>query len=213
MQIPESDHSWLAVLVFAVVLICVSLAFYLGPKLPFGRKKLEKPSEPRQFPTEEYRFIAKEHYQKLLSQRDKSVQSHIEYGKWLIATLIVIHGGALVAISQVGDNAVEIYSKSGAFFLIGVMSAMAAGFFAWVNFQLADVILSEQADAAMIIDHKYWNPDHKLEPWMTRTLYLSAFFGIFSWLLIGIGAFSVYQTMIGQVQECYSILAIINICW
>ena len=137
---------------------------------------------------EQWQFVAKEYYQFLCERRDMSTSAHIGYGKWLLATLVAVHGGAIVAISNFGSNAGQILLVAGWYFLAGLMLAILSAFCAWLNFQFAEHAYAEMAQAGMIYDKDDWPAEtipHETK--ITATLWLAAGLGIVSWLLIAVG--------------------------
>ena len=57
-----------------------------------------------------------------------------DYGKWLLASLLAVHGGSLLAISQAGDAKTELYRACGPLLIYGLAVTLIAGGLAWINF-------------------------------------------------------------------------------
>ncbi|NML73089.1 hypothetical protein HHL25_03010 [Rhizobium sp. S-51] len=58
------------------------------------------------------------------------------YGKWLLASLLTVHAGSLLAISQAGDAAKRLYQACGPLLIYGVAITLIAGGLAWINFSV-----------------------------------------------------------------------------
>lgn len=58
------------------------------------------------------------------------------YGKWLLASLLTVHAGSLLAISQAGDAAPRLYQACGPLLIYGVAVTLIAGGLAWINFSV-----------------------------------------------------------------------------
>lgn len=59
-----------------------------------------------------------------------------DYGKWMLASLLAIHGGSLLAISQAGEIREKLYAASGPCLIYGLVLALTSGGVAWVNFTI-----------------------------------------------------------------------------
>jgi hypothetical protein len=57
-----------------------------------------------------------------------------DYGKWLLASLLAVHGGSLLAISQAGDAKVKLYQACGPLLIYGLAVTLVAGGLTWINF-------------------------------------------------------------------------------
>lgn len=66
-----------------------------------------------------------------------AAQRQFEYGKWVLASLLAVHAGSLVAISQAGEKAGALYVASGPTLIVGIAITLTAGGMAWLNFSLA----------------------------------------------------------------------------
>jgi uncharacterized membrane protein YjgN (DUF898 family) len=60
-----------------------------------------------------------------------------DYGKWVVASLVAIHGGSLLAIGQFGDSREKLVAQCGALLFWGLAAAVIAGAVAWLNFTLS----------------------------------------------------------------------------
>jgi len=66
-----------------------------------------------------------------------TLSRQFEYGKWVLASLLAVHAGSLIAIAQAGDKRVALFQSCGSLLIYGPSCALVAGGFAWVNFTIA----------------------------------------------------------------------------
>ncbi|MQW88563.1 hypothetical protein [Sinorhizobium saheli] len=66
-----------------------------------------------------------------------AVDRQFQYGKWVLASLLAVHAGSLVAISQAGLKTAALYAACGPLLIYGVGTTLVAGGLAWINFSTA----------------------------------------------------------------------------
>lgn len=66
-----------------------------------------------------------------------TTEKQYEYGKWVLASLLTVHAGSLLAISQAGDSTKRLYQACGPLLIYGVGLALIAGGLAWINYTAA----------------------------------------------------------------------------
>lgn len=66
-----------------------------------------------------------------------SAERQYSYGKWVLASLLTVHGGSLLAISQAGEATVRLYQACGPLLIYGLAVTLIAGGLAWINFSFA----------------------------------------------------------------------------
>ena len=64
-------------------------------------------------------------------------EKQFSYGKWLLASLLAVHAGSLLAISQAGKWTEALYVSCGPLLIFGVGASLFSGGLAWVNFTTA----------------------------------------------------------------------------
>ncbi|MER8913743.1 hypothetical protein NKI32_07875 [Mesorhizobium sp. M0761] len=69
-----------------------------------------------------------------------TMERQFDYGKWVLASLLAVHAGSLLAISQAGSATAKLYQACGPLLIYGVATTLVAGGLAWVNFSVAAVI-------------------------------------------------------------------------
>lgn len=74
-------------------------------------------------------------------------QKQFDYGKWVLASLLTVHLGALLLISQAGDASSKLFQTAGAWLIYGVIAALFSGGLAWINFTLAAIVHLKVIDA------------------------------------------------------------------
>lgn len=66
-------------------------------------------------------------YQTLKEVALSTGNKQFEYGKWLLASLLAVHGGSLLAISQAGEFTGPLYQACGSLLIAGVATALISG--------------------------------------------------------------------------------------
>jgi hypothetical protein len=128
---------------------------------------------------EPYRLAAVELY-RLNVERLKSITIvQADYGKWLIATLSVIHTGALYAIAtaHLAQNVKGAYVP----FLVGQILVLFSGLSTWINFSLVMSLMEDWTDPFMLTDDARWPKlEGSLKFWIPTTMVTSLAAGVFS---------------------------------
>ncbi|CDZ57176.1 hypothetical protein [Neorhizobium galegae] len=131
-------------------------------------------------------------YKYYRAQEGLSHTGHMEYAKWLFASLLAVHGGAIYALnslkSSIPVSKSDFLIYAAAQNLAAVFLTLVAGMFAWINLQLAEMYYREVADPALLYRHEHSTEDVR---WIDRTMYLSAGFGIASGLLFASSSITV----------------------
>lgn len=65
-----------------------------------------------------------------------ALEKQYEYGKWLLASLLAVPAGSLLAISQAGAARAPLYHSCGPLLIYGVATTLIAGGLAWINFTI-----------------------------------------------------------------------------
>ncbi|MBP2463409.1 MULTISPECIES: hypothetical protein [unclassified Rhizobium] len=123
-------------------------------------------------------------YRYYREQENQSHAGHMDYAKWLFASLLAVHGGAIYALNSLrtsipqGKSDFLIYAAAQN--LAAVFITLVAGLFAWMNLQLAEVLYRNYADPALVYRHIKLDED---VGWMNRTMYISAALGMIAGLL------------------------------
>ncbi|MGO8468036.1 hypothetical protein AB9F45_26110 [Rhizobium leguminosarum] len=123
-------------------------------------------------------------------EQEQAHSGHMEYAKWLFASLLAIHGGAIYAVnglrSSVPVDKSQFLIDGAALSLVGVFLTLLAGFFAWLNLLIAENLYRNLATPALL----YRTDAMKDVPgnWVDRSMYASAAFGILSALAFAAAA-------------------------
>lgn len=73
----------------------------------------------------------------------KTTDAHIGFGRWLLAVLVTVNGGTLVAITQAGDLSVPLLLSAGSWLGWGLVLPIIAGFFGWLNWHYMEASYAE----------------------------------------------------------------------
>ncbi len=103
---------------------------------------------------EREKLHAREFYDRVERLRAEAYSGHVGYGKWLIASLLAVHGGAVFAISGLRDSVrpdqLPGLIDGAAWNLTGIFLTLLSGFGAWLNFQFAHSTYEDWVDPAVL---------------------------------------------------------------
>jgi hypothetical protein len=83
------------------------------------------------------RQLKYEFYQKHLSH---VLTMQGDYGKWLVASLLLVHGGMFALLAQNDQLASQVLSKIYWWPVVGIVCALLCGFSAWWNFSFSSML-------------------------------------------------------------------------
>lgn len=134
---------------------------------------------------ERYQFHVREQYETFKTYRDITFQNHVGYAKWLLASLLAVHGGSIYAISSIRESVrpeqLDALVTGAGWNLIGIGMTLLTGFCAWLNFQIAWVTYNNWADPSMLFNRdKHPATKNKKTDLVNATLYAGAGFGLIS---------------------------------
>jgi len=81
--------------------------------------------------------LREQRYQAVLSLVMHAREMQGGYGKWLLASLLAAHTGAIIAITQAGDLSAPLFRASGSYLVWGIVVTLVAGGFTWINYSAA----------------------------------------------------------------------------
>ncbi|PZV35989.1 hypothetical protein [Mesorhizobium kowhaii] len=133
-------------------------------------------------------------YRDLKDSQRATFQVAAEWGRWLIASLVLVHSGALFGMFSLLNNAATQPTTLQAFkapvwcFVVGLLLAFASGFFAWINWSMHSFNYASQARYDMLWDSEKWvDPPHYARG-LDITNWGSIVSGLLSALCIAVGA-------------------------
>lgn len=126
-------------------------------------------------------------------------RAHLEYGKWIVASLLAIHGGSLYALSSLRHDMPAGFDASGlvtagVLFVTGIGFVMLTALMGWLNFQCAEVTYYRFANPAMVYRTDVKFPEQRRDP-VAATLYGAAAAGIISQMCFIMGAAEIFKTL------------------
>ncbi|SDP89225.1 hypothetical protein [Phyllobacterium sp. OV277] len=135
---------------------------------------------------ERYVFHAREIYESNRYMERASLQAHLDYAKWILASLLAVHGGSIYALSTLRDkfierpDALEFLASAAAMNVAGIVCTILTAGFAWLNFQALEISYSQKANPAVVYRTDRFDPPiSKTNPVMA-TYYLAIFFAVLS---------------------------------
>jgi len=142
-----------------------------------------------------YKEIAKITYDGLMEMRRLSYTAQADYGKWLISSIFLMHGSAIAGLAfRASATGVPPYLSAILWFVVGMISALGAGFCAWLNFSAAASQYSNWAKPAMLFDQSSWPTETAKAREIETTKRLSILCGLLSVLTLLGGALHVLWT-------------------
>ncbi len=136
-------------------------------------------------------------YNYYLEQEKIAHTGHVDYAKWLFASLLAVHGGSIYALSSlrtaVPYNKGDFLIWAAAQNLLAVFLTLVAGLFAWLNLQLLEQYFGALANPTRLYKTSALP---KASKWIDRTLYISAGFGIISGILFLTSAMTIILGLI-----------------
>lgn len=139
----------------------------------------------------EYRIVV---FQSWKEQHRHASELAAAYGRWLVASLVIIHAGALFSLfsflSGYADKPTIIsgYAAPVWCFVAGLALALICGLLTWLNWSLHSASFAHQANFRMLVNSQEWLNDGIHTQGIWWTYWLSLLFGIASAALIPIAA-------------------------
>lgn len=120
-----------------------------------------------------------------------------QWGRWLLASLLLIHGGALFGLfsflTDMSDNpaALRLYAGTVWWFVIGLLFTLGSGLSAWANWSMHSDNYEGWASPDMLWDPAKWMGDTRHGIWINVTYWSSVACGAASAACIAGGANSI----------------------
>jgi hypothetical protein len=145
---------------------------------------------------QDYRFqVRKLQYEHHQADVRAAFQLQGDYGKWLVASLLLIHGGAFLFLTRSPDLAKSVLPVVYWWLIGGLMLALVCGFVAWINWDL-HTVLYKPLNAGMIVNDDQWPQlDARMNWWIGATHKISIGAGLASGFCILGAATAAYLTL------------------
>lgn len=148
---------------------------------------------------ERYQYYAREKYEFYKSAREIAFKANIEYGKWLLASGLVVHGGAIYAINTIKDASkpqlMEGLMIGAQWNVAGIVFVLFAGLAAWLNFQFAASIYDDWANPLMVYQTDQFPENNNKRDPVGATRLLSIFAGLLALWSFVASAANVFQAL------------------
>lgn len=145
---------------------------------------------------EQYAMVAAKMVDKAVAGKAMTLGYQLDLGKWMLASLLVVNGGALVAIANADEVAGKLFEAGGAWFVAGMVAALISGFFGWANAAIAAEMYDAAATPWALVNRASWPV---LSPRMghaiTATTVLSVIIGFVSVACFTVGALAAGATL------------------
>lgn len=148
---------------------------------------------------ERYALHARELYDQYRKYHERAIQSHIEYAKWILASLLAVHGGMIYGISGLRSTVpqemrIGLVGAAG-WSLMGIGCTLVVGFFVWLNFQSVEQHYSRWINPATLYSRSYWPKNERRFDPIAATMLLSVAFGMLSALCFAFSATKIIATL------------------
>lgn len=148
-------------------------------------------AEPTKNEIDVRRLIFEDHQK----SKDRAMQLNGDYGKWLIASLLLVHGAAIAFLAQSERLSQVVLPHVFWWHIFGLLAALTCGFLVWINWSLHAKIY-DGVHPGMIYRDDHWpNFDSSTNSWITRTHWTAIGVGIVSAICILGSAIVVYCNM------------------
>lgn len=141
----------------------------------------------------EVRKLAYEEYQK---RKQHAYQLSADYGRWLIASLLLVHGAAVAFLAQNDRLSQTVLPTLFWWHVAGLLLAFLCGFLVWSNWSL-HALAYDPVNPGMIFDDDHW-PDFsskRIVSLINLTHWLGILAGLISAACIFLSAKSAYNIM------------------
>jgi hypothetical protein len=129
-----------------------------------------------------------EAYRGLQDSKGRAFDLQGQYGRWLISTLLLIHGVGIGFIAKDPRLASLLIPWIFSEMVAGLLLALLCGFITWINWSL-HAVQYESVNPAMIYDDEVWPKfDEPRGKWISLTFWLSLVAGVASSILILVAA-------------------------
>jgi hypothetical protein len=134
-------------------------------------------------------------YEDLQKSKRHAFQLNADYGRWLIASLLLVHGAAVAFLAQNERLATTVLPSVFWWHVAGLILALLCGFLVWANWSFHASIY-EAVTPSMIYDDEHWPKfDDGTGRWITWTHWSGIVAGVLSALCILASALAAYQLM------------------
>lgn len=138
---------------------------------------------------DQYAIVAAKMVDKALAGKAATLGYQLDLGKWMLASLLVVNGGALVAIANADEVAARLFAAGGSWFVGGMVAALTSGFFAWANAAVAADVYDDISNPWALVSRSNWPAvSQKASHAITATTIISVVAGIVSVACFAIGA-------------------------
>jgi hypothetical protein len=138
---------------------------------------------------EQYAMVSAKMVDKAIAGKAMTLGYQLDLGKWMLASLLVVNGGALVAIANADEMAAKLFQAGGQWFVAGMVAALVSGFFAWANAAVAADVYDDIANPWALVSRENWpTVPQRSSKAIAATTVLSVASGIASVVLFTVGA-------------------------
>lgn len=135
-------------------------------------------------------------YHEYQESKRAAFQLQGDYGRWLIASLLLVHGGGVLFLVQNERLSETVVLAIFWWPITGLMLALFCGFSTWINWSLHAGLYASSINPSMIYSDEAWPKfNDNTNAWIGRTHWLSITTGLCSALCILGAAAAAYAKM------------------
>lgn len=123
----------------------------------------------------------------VVERHDKVLDYQFGLGRWIMASLVVVNGGALLALLNAADKYPGAMMAAGPVFVVGLVLALLGGSVAWLNCNFVTAAADERLDWEAL-DIKKADSADTLDWWAWSLAWLAVLFTFASLAAFPIGA-------------------------
>lgn len=145
---------------------------------------------------EYYQKQARAYFDLSTDMRQKCFDAQMQWGRWVLNSLLLMHSGSILAITQVEGKAATLLQAAGIWFVCGIVAVLIAGTCAWINWSANFAVYNLRADPGVLVSRDRWiEEDGKYDGVIDSTLFLSIAFGALSVFCLLVGAVEAYRAL------------------
>jgi hypothetical protein len=145
----------------------------------------------------DYRKVAEAYFARFEREQTAARSYAADLAKWLLASLVLINGGALLTLVNAMPRSHAALVASGYAFVFGIVTAVGCGTIAWINSGLLALAYENYANPKMMVSIEHWPTSPAKFSKLINGSYVGALlFGLMSLAAFVFGCFLAGQTVL-----------------
>lgn len=140
---------------------------------------------------EEHKLFSREFLDDVKAKEKRAHDAHVEYAKWLLASLLIVHGGTIYGVVNLSNKlTVELIPSLTVglgFSLAGIVFTLLTGGIVWINFQLSNKYWEELYTPHLLyLNNAVAEKNVQPSKWIDRTFYGAIASATLAWICLPI---------------------------